>query len=77
MGLLRYRDTGRLLTEKEFRYETRKRRPYDVPAMGQMTEAWLDSEGIDPVMEGVGSGEVAGVEILNANGTDKWFTIRS
>ena len=73
MGLLRYRDTGRLLTEKEFRYETRKRRPHNIPAQGELTEVWLDSEGIDPVMEGVGSGEVTGAEKIN----NKWFTVKS
>ena len=55
MGLLRYRETGRVLTEKEFRYETRKRRPQNVPAQGLLTEVFLDSEGIDPVFFGPGT----------------------
>jgi|TARA_R110000824_G_scaffold390712_1_gene587263 hypothetical protein len=73
MGLLRYRETGRVLTEKEFRYETRKRRPQTVPAQGLLTEVFLDSEGIDPVLNSPGSGEVTGAEQLNG----KWFTTRS
>jgi hypothetical protein len=77
MGLLRYRDTGRLLTEKEFRYETRKRRPHNVPAQGELTEAWLNGEGIDVVFDGpkpnhnsVEYLEDGGVEQING----KWFT---
>ena len=55
MGLLRYRETGEVVTETEFRFRTRKRRPQTVPAQGLLTEEFLDSEGIDPVFNGPGS----------------------
>lgn len=55
MGLLRYRETGEVVTETEFRFRNRKRRPHNVPPMGELTEAWLDGEGIDPVLNGPGT----------------------
>ena len=73
MGLLRYRETGELVTETEFRFRNRKRRPHNVPPMGELTEEWLAVEKIDPVLEGAGTGEVLGVEEIKG----KWFTIKS
>ena len=73
MALLRYRETGEVITETEFRFRNRKRRPHNVPPMGELTEAWLSNEGVDPVLEGAGSGEVLGVEEVKG----KWFTIKS
>jgi len=70
MGLLRYRETGELVTETEFRFRNRKRRPQTVPAQGLLTEEFLDSEGIDPVFYGPGSGTVTGAEPING----KWYT---
>jgi hypothetical protein len=55
MGLLRYRETGEVVTETEFRFRTRKRRPHNVPAQGLLTVEFLDSEGIDPVLNGPGT----------------------
>ena len=72
MGLLRYRDTGRLLTEKEFRYETRKRRPHNVPAQGELTESWLNGEGIDVVFDGQKAGPVCDGAFKNSDG--RWYT---
>ena len=72
MGLLRYRDTGRLLTEKEFRYETRKRRPHNVPAQGELTESWLNGEGIDIVFDGPKAGPVCDGAFKNSDG--RWYT---
>jgi len=57
MGLLRYRETGEVVTETEFRFRTRKRRPQTVPAQGLLTLEFLDSEGIDPVFYGPGKVE--------------------
>ena len=54
MALLRYRETGEIITETEFRFRNRKRRPYNVPAQGQLTEVFLDSEGVDPIFNGPG-----------------------
>ena len=61
MGLLRYRETGEVVTETEFRFRTRKRRPHNVPAQGLLTEDFLGSEGIDPVFNGPGSIEKSNI----------------
>ena len=73
MGLLRYRETGELVTETEFRFRNRKRRPLNVPEQGKLTEAWLNGEGVDVVFEGAGSGKILDVEEIRG----KWFTIKS
>ena len=77
MGLFRYRETGELVTETEFRFRNRKRRPLNVPEQGELTEAWLNGEGIDVVFNGQQPShnaaqylEDGGVEQING----KWFT---
>lgn len=69
MGLLRYRETGEVVTETEFRFRTRKRRPHNVPAQGLLTLEFLDSEGIDPVFNGPGTIET--YEVILESELDK------
>ena len=68
MGLLRYRETGELVTETEFRFRNRKRRPNNVPEQGKLTEAWLNGEGVDIVFEGPRSGQVCHGAFKNSDG---------
>jgi len=69
MGLLRYRETGEVVTETEFRFRTRKRRPQSVPAYGLLTVEFLDSEGIDPVF--IGPGESKTYKVILETELDK------
>ena len=69
MGLLRYRETGEVVTETEFRFRNRKRRPQTVPAYGLLTLEFLDSEGIDPVFNGPGTIET--YEVILESELDK------
>jgi len=72
MGLFRYRETGELVTETEFRFRNRKRRPQTVPPMGELTEAWLNNEGIDVVFEGPQGGPVLEGAVKYPDG--RWYT---
>jgi hypothetical protein len=72
MALLRYRETGEVITETEFRFRNRKRRPHNVPPMGELTEAWLEGEGVDPVFEGPRIGPVYDGAFKHSDG--KWYT---
>lgn len=50
MGLLRIRESGRVLTEITYRTENKTNRK--VPRKGSLSEAWLNDNGIDAVFEG-------------------------